>query len=106
MLAAIFVAVRWGSLRIPIKPFFVATGVFLYYMAFVFAGEGVRELQEAGVIGTSLAPGISSVDALGIYPTWEGIALQLGLLLVAAAGLAYQFLYRPRPSPAKGTPAT
>ncbi|MBI2954126.1 MAG: FTR1 family iron permease [Chloroflexi bacterium] len=106
VLAAIFVAISWGSVRIPIKPFFVGTGAFLYYMAFVFAGQGVRELQEAGAIGVTLAPGVSDVDLLGIYPTWEGIALQSALVLAAVVGLAYQFLFKPRSSSATGRATT
>lgn len=95
-LVAIFIAIRWGSLRIPLKPFFIGTGVLLYYMAFVFAGKGIRELQEAGTIGTSLVQGLSSMGFLGIYPTWQGIAAQSALLLAAVAGLGYQFLGRSR----------
>ncbi|MFH1646845.1 MAG: FTR1 family protein, partial [Chloroflexota bacterium] len=96
VLAVIFIAIRWGSLRVPIKPFFIVTGAFLYYMAFMFAGEGIRELQEAGSIGTSLVPGIPAITALGVYPTGEGLALQGLLLLLAAGALVYQFLVKPR----------
>ena len=102
VLVAIFIAIRWGSVRIPLKPFFIGTGVLLYYMAFVFAGNGIRELQEAGTIGTSLVPGLSPVDFLAIYPTWQGIALQSALLLAAGAGLAYQFLKKARPQAESG----
>ncbi|MBI2852647.1 MAG: FTR1 family iron permease [Chloroflexi bacterium] len=94
-IVAIFIIIRWGSLKIPIKPFFIATGILLYYMAFVFAGKGIRELQEAGTIATSLIDGLSVISFLGIYPTWQGIALQSALLLVAVTGLGYQFLNRP-----------
>ncbi|MDP2729324.1 MAG: FTR1 family protein [Dehalococcoidales bacterium] len=96
VLVAIFIAIRWGSLKIPIKPFFIGTGVFLYYMAFLFAGEGMRELQAAGSLGTTLIPGMPSIGILGVYPTWEGIILQGALLLTAAGGLAYQFLFKAR----------
>ncbi len=100
VLAAIFIAIRWGSLKVPVKPFFIGTGVFLYYMAFLFAGKGVRELQEAGSLGTTLIGGLPTIGLLGIFPTREGIILQGTLLLVAIAGLAYQFLFKSR-SPAE-----
>lgn len=102
VLVVIFVAIRYGSVRLPLKPFFLGTSIFLYYMAFVFAGQGMRELQEAGAVGRSLIPGLSAIDILGFYPTWEGLGLQLILLLTAATGLAYQFIYKPRASVAKG----
>lgn len=98
VLAGIFAAIRWGSVRIPIKPFFVATGALLYYMAFMFAGEGARELQEAGALSATRAPWLPSIEVLGVYPTWEGLALQTGLLLAAGLGLAYQFLYKAKAS--------
>lgn len=101
VLAAIFMAIRWGSLRLPIKSFFLGTGILLYYMAFVFAGGGIKELQAAGIVSMTPVPGFSAVDMIGVYPTWEGIVLQSVLLLAAGIGLAYQFLYKPRSSPAK-----
>lgn len=101
VLVGIFVAIKWGSLRIPIKPFFIGTGVFLYYMAFLLAGKGMRELQGAGSVGTSLIPGVPSIGFLGIYPTWESLSLQAVLLLAAVAGLVYQFFHRGHPSAAK-----
>ncbi len=101
VLAGLFVAIRWGSLRIPIKPFFIGTGVFLYYMAFLLAGEGMRELQEAGSVGTSLISGVPSIGFLGIYPTWESLSVQAALLLAAAVGLVFQFFHIGRSSAAK-----
>ena len=53
-LAAVYLAInRWG-VKIPLKPFFGVTSAFLYYMAFVFAGKGIAELQEGGVVGTTI----------------------------------------------------
>lgn len=89
-LAILYVAIRYGSARIPLKPFFLITSLLLYYLAFVFAGEGIKELQEAGVIGASPVPGVPMVSFLGIYPTVQSLLLQ-GLLLVAALiGIVYQ----------------
>lgn len=84
-LAVLFVAVRFGSLKIPLKPFFIGTSLLMYYLAFVFAGQGIRELQAGGLVGSTPVPGVPIVDLLGIYPTWQSLALQ-GLLLLAAAG--------------------
>jgi high-affinity iron transporter len=65
------------------KPFFAVTGVMLYYMAFVFAGKGVAELQEGGVARLTVVEGVPRIPVLGIYPTVESLAVQ-GLLLVLA----------------------
>ena len=42
------------------------TSVLLYYMAFVFMGKGVRELQEGNALPITLIPGFPTVEALGL----------------------------------------
>ncbi len=96
VLAVVYFAInRWG-VRIPLKPFFGFTSAFLYYMAFVFAGKGIAELQEGGVIGTTIIPWAPRLPALGIYPTVESLALQGVLLLLLLAGLLWTFGIEPR----------
>lgn len=95
-LALVYYAInRWG-VRIPLKPFFAFTSAFLYYMAFVFAGKGIAELQEGAVLGTTVLPWAPRVPALGIYPTVESLALQGMLLLLLLAGLVWTFVLEPR----------
>jgi hypothetical protein len=95
-LAVVYYAInRWG-VRIPLKPFFAFTSAFLYYMAFVFAGKGIAELQEGGVVGTTVLPWAPRLPALGIYPTVESLALQSVLLLLLVAGLVWTFVIEPR----------
>jgi high-affinity iron transporter len=88
-LVGIFIVVRFGSVRIPIKPFFIGTSSLMYYLAFVFAGQGINELQAGGVVSvTSL--NIPTVSILGIYPTMESASLQALLVLAAIGGVLYQ----------------
>jgi high-affinity iron transporter len=95
-LAVVYFAInRWG-VRIPLKPFFGFTSAFLYYMAFVFAGKGIAELQEGSVVGTTVLSWAPRIPALGIYPTLESLALQSVLLTALAAGLVWTFLIEPR----------
>jgi high-affinity iron transporter len=89
---------RWG-VRIPLKPFFGFTSAFLYYMAFVFAGKGIAELQEGGLVGTTVLPWAPRIPALGIYPTAESLALQAVLLVLFMAGLVWTFVIEPRRLP-------
>lgn len=78
VLVGVFVAIRFLSVRLPLRPFFVATGAVMYLLCFSFVGKGVSELQEAGVVSRSTAPWMHgwSFDFLGIYPTYEGLAPQ------------------------------
>ncbi|MDP3790431.1 MAG: FTR1 family protein [Candidatus Omnitrophota bacterium] len=90
-LTAVFIGVRFGSMRLPLKPFFIATSALLYYMAFVFAGKGIMELIEGGLIDPSLIISGPSAPFLGIYPYWQTIIPQ-GLLIIAAlVGLRVTF---------------
>lgn len=81
----------WGftrfGVRIPMRPFFAVTSGVLYYMAVVFAGSGVRELQEAGVVGLTPVEGIPTVTLLGLYPTAQTLTAQGVLLLLLVAAL-------------------
>ncbi len=90
--------VRFG-MRIPIRPFFLGTSFLLYYLAFVFAGKGVAELQSAGWIDVSPVAWLPSIPFLGIYPTVE-TALAQGVLL-ACLIYAIWVTLRARPAPAK-----
>lgn len=95
-LAIVYFAInRWG-VRIPLKPFFGFTSAFLYYMAFVFAGKGIAELQEGGLIGTSVVSWAPRIPALGIYPTLESLALQAVLLALLLVGVLWTFGIEPR----------
>jgi high-affinity iron transporter len=67
--------------RLPLRQFFFVTGSLLYYLAVVFAGKGVAELQAAGWIGTTPVAWVPRVDLLGLYPTVETLAAQGALLL-------------------------
>jgi len=64
-------------------------------MAFVFAGKGIAELQEGGLVNTTIVQWAPRVPALGIYPTVESLALQGVLLLLLVAGLVWTFVIEP-----------
>ena len=90
-LAVIFTLFYRYGVRIPMRPFFSVTSVLLYYMAFVFMGKGLRELQEGNVLPISVIPGFPTVEALGLYPTWQTILGQLVLLALFVFALAKTF---------------
>ena len=95
VLVCVYIGINRFGVRLPLKPFFAVTSALLYYMAFVFAGKGVAELQEGELISTTIIAGAPRLPALGIYPTVESLAAQgvlLGLLLVA---LLWTFVIEP-----------
>jgi high-affinity iron transporter len=91
ILAVIFTLFWKYGIRIPLRPFFAVTSVLLYYMAFVFMGKGIRELQEGGVVGITVLPGWPHVDAMGIFPSVETLLMQALLLLLFAFALLKTF---------------
>jgi high-affinity iron transporter len=88
-LVVIFALVRYGSLVIPIRPFFIGTSVLMYIMSIAFAGGGIKELQEAGVVGVTPVNFVEAVDILGIYPTVETLLPQAALIALAVASVIY-----------------
>jgi hypothetical protein len=91
VLAIIFTLFYRFGLRLPLRPFFTITSALLYYMAFVFAGKGVRELQEGGAVTITPLPGFPHVEAMGIYPSVETLLAQLLLLVLLGFALIKTF---------------
>ena len=90
-LAVIFTLFYRYGVRIPLRPFFTVTSVLLYYMAFVFMGKGVRELQEGNVVPISIIRGLPTIEPLGLYPTWQTVLAQLLLLGLFVFAVAKTF---------------
>ena len=90
-LAIIFTLFYRFGVKIPLRPFFSVTSVLLYYMAFVFTGKGVKELQEGNALPLSVISGFPHVEWLGLYPTWQGVLAQFLLLLLFAFAVLKTF---------------
>jgi high-affinity iron transporter len=88
ILSGVYLAMRYGAVKLPIRPFFIFTGALLYYMAFVFAGNGMMELIEGKILEPSLISWMPTVPFLGIYPYWQTLTPQMLLIAAAFAGLA------------------
>jgi len=97
----VYFVINQLGLRVAMKPFFFVTGLMLYYMAFVFAGKGIAELQEGRIIPLTVIEGAPRVPMLGIYPTLESLLVQGLLVVLALIALAWAM----RPASAGVTPA-
>ena len=89
-LAVIFTLFYRFGVKIPLRPFFAVTSVLLYYMAFVFIGKGIREMQEGNALPATFIR-FPTVDWLGLYPTWQTLLAQLALLILFAFALLKTF---------------
>src|SRR5213075_1464836 len=90
-LAVIFTLFYRYGVKIPLRPFFSVTSVLLYYMAFVFTGTGIRELQEGNAVPITPIRGFPTIEALGLYPTWQTVLAQVVLLALFVFALAKTF---------------
>lgn len=95
VLLIVYFTVQHYGVRIPLKPFFTATSGLLYLMAFSFAGQGVAELQSAGVIGVTPVEWLPAVPFLGVFPTVQTALSQLVLATALVGALLWVFAVQP-----------
>ena len=92
-LVVIYLLIRFMSVRLPLKPFFMGTSILMAVMSISFLGAGIKELMEGGVLDgfewaiysptwLSWIPYNDVLDVLGIYPLIGTIVPQLILLAI------------------------
>ena len=96
LLVGVYVAMNRFGVRLPLKPFFAVTSAFLYYMALVFAGSGIAELQEGGFVSLTPLAGVPRVPAIGLHPTVETLTAQGLLVVLGLVALVWTFVIEPR----------
>lgn len=87
LLAICYFIMRYSVVKLPLKPFFMFTGSFMYLMAFVFAGKSVLELIEGKLFEPTLVANVPEISWLGIYPYVETLVPQAILILAAIFAL-------------------
>ncbi|MDR1829109.1 MAG: FTR1 family iron permease [Methylobacteriaceae bacterium] len=103
LLGIVYWIIRHSIVRLPLKPFFMLTGLFMYLMAFAFAGKGMLELIEGRLFQPTLLPLVPDIPLLGIHPYVETVIPQMILLI--AAVVAGCVLLRRRPGEVVPVPA-
>jgi high-affinity iron transporter len=84
ILAGIAGLVRATSVRLPFRAFFQLSGLCLFALAVIFAGTGVFELQNAGILVTTPLAWLGGGFPLaGLYPSVQVVSVQ-GLLVAGA----------------------
>jgi len=88
-LVLVYVGVNRFGLKVPLRPFFAITSAMLYYMAFVFAGKGIADLQEAGIVKTTVLEWAPRIPVFGIYPTLQSLSLQFLLIVLLLVAIVW-----------------
>jgi high-affinity iron transporter len=83
ILAVITYLILKVGLKIPMRPFFLISSVFVFYLCFKFLGMGVHGLQLAGILQATHIRSMSTIEFFALYATWENVIPQ-ALLLVSA----------------------
>ena len=90
-LVVVYLVITKMSVRLPLKPFFLATSILMAIMSISFLGGGIKELIEGDVIQmhspawVSWIPSNAVLEVLGIYPCVETIVPQLILTAITIA---------------------
>ncbi len=95
---AIFVLIRVFGVKIPLKPFFMATSILMAVMSIAFLGSGMFELFLDGRLAETIGGWVQSLSGtipslawmngndvltfFGIYPTWITLGPQLILTVI------------------------
>jgi len=88
-LGAIAVAMLRFSRRLPIGKFFAYSSALVAILAVVLAGKGVAALQEAGLVSIHPLTSLPRISILGIFPTLQGVVVQIVTLVALLAGFAW-----------------
>lgn len=87
ILAVAYFIMKFTAIKLPIRAFFLFTGVFIYLMAFVFIGKGIMEFVEGKLFEPTLIEGLGTFTPLGFYPYYESVISQSIVVLIGIFGL-------------------
>jgi high-affinity iron transporter len=99
-----FAIVKLGA-RLPLRAVFAVTNAILLYLAFVFLGKGLYNLQEAGVFSPRPVGWLPDSELLrqfgGLYPVQQTLTAQgLFLALLVTTWAIYRLRMARTPTPA------
>ena len=72
------------SKKLPLQKLFQVCSWTMMALAVILAGKGIHSLQEAGLVPVATMPLSIRVDLLGIYPSYQTLILQVGVIVLFA----------------------
>ena len=82
VLVAVFLVIRYTSVKIPLRPFFAITSALMAILVVIFAGGGLHALIEGDIVSGTYVTGWPTYDFLGIYPYHETLVFQALIAIV------------------------
>ena len=86
-LIIVYIVIKKFSLKIAIKPFFIATSVIIFYMSVVVVGKGVMELVEGKVFVPTVIDGLPTITWIGFYPYVQSLVPQAVMIVLLIVGI-------------------
>ena len=90
LLVGVYLLIKLVSIKMPLKPFFLATSILMFVMCVAFVGNGIQEFIEGDFISVTQLKGLPTLSILGIYPCVETLLAQLLFLIPVVACLVIQ----------------
>ncbi|MEW6451348.1 MAG: FTR1 family protein [Pseudomonadota bacterium] len=84
-LVVLFAAINFVARKLPLRPLFIATSAFLFFMAVKFIGQAIQELQEQQIVPYSEMGRSGWLASIGFNPTLEAVTTQLVVIALAVS---------------------
>lgn len=82
-LVVLFSLINYVAAKLPLRPLFVVTSAFLFFMAIKFIGQAIQELQEQQIVPYSGLKHVDWLAVIGFNPTLEAVSTQLVVIALA-----------------------
>ena len=92
LLFGVYFLIRFVSIKLPLKPFFLGTSVIMLLMCVAFVGSGISEFVEGDFVNPHILHGCEwlTFDLLGIHPYVETLVAQFLFLIPVVVGFVLQ----------------
>lgn len=90
LLVGVYLLIKFISIKMKLKPFFMATSILMFIMCVAFVGSGIDEFIEGDFISATQIPGFPTFSILGIYPTVETLLAQVLFVIPVVLCLVIQ----------------
>lgn len=88
LLAALFYVINGIARRIPLRPLFIITSLFLFVMGVKFIGDAIQEFQEQNLLTFTPIKRASLLESIGLNPTVEALGIQFLVILFTLAAFS------------------
>ena len=82
-LVVLFFLINMVTRRLPLRPVFIATSAFLFFMAIKFIGQAIQEFQEQQLLSYTDIRGGGWLTSVGFNPTIEAVSVQMVVIVLA-----------------------